>query len=494
MTSGQERALRSGYFEGVNPATESTTGVRALEFIGRTPCQVFGDELGNVAESNYRKCLQAGGPTTYDEFVELPGGSYVLQTLLVPVKDAQGRIHRIVGCARDVTEVRKTELALQQVQKLESLGVLAGGIAHDFNNLLTVVLGNAELAILRLAPESPALSHLEAIKLTIRKASDLTRQMLAYSGRSPFVVKPHNLNQVVQEMTHLLRVSIPKKVKLSLHLAEELPPVAADAAQIQQVVMNLVTNAADAIGNQFGTVAVVTAPCILEASELETMLIKPPAPGAFVMLEVTDTGCGMSPEVLARIFDPFFTTKEWGRGLGLSAMLGIVRGHHAGIELSSNPGQGSSFRLYFPAQASLDAGRATPVSRPCPTYTGVKALVADDEELVCDAARASLSALGFAVETANDGVEALERFRRSPDQFDLVLLDLTMPRADGLETFEAIHGIRPEVPIILCSGYSEQSSVNNLVTRGLAGFLQKPYLLDELREIVRVAMSRRQKG
>jgi signal transduction histidine kinase/CheY-like chemotaxis protein/ABC-type amino acid transport substrate-binding protein len=383
------------------------------------------------------------------------------------------------------------ERQMQHAQKLESLGVLAGGIAHDFNNLLTAMLGHLNVAQMKLVPESPAVPHLESLERIIHRAADLSRQMLAYSGKGRFVVRPCDLNHIVQEVAHLLEVSISKKIALRFQMAPALPQVEADAAQIQQVIMNLVTNAADAIGDAEGTIRLSTAPLTVDRAYLDQIFHgQALAPGTYVTLEVSDTGCGMAPEVQARIFEPFFTTKVTGRGLGLSATVGILKGHHAGLRIYSEPGRGTTFKLLFPAsEASLQEASAAPA----PAARGVHkatVLLVDDEEMIRESAAAVLESLGLSVLAAEDGLQALEVLQRHGAEVDIVLMDLTMPRMDGREAFQQIRRAWPLLPVILSSGYSEQESIQDFMGRGLAAFLQKPYTLQSLEETVLGALAK----
>lgn len=383
------------------------------------------------------------------------------------------------------------ERQVLHTQKLESLGVLAGGIAHDFNNLLTAILGHLNVAQHKLAPESPAAPHLESMERIILRAADLTRQMLAYSGKGRFVIKSHSVNGVIQEMTHLMEVSISKKIALRLDLAPDLPTIEADAAQIQQVILNLVTNASDAIGDREGIIRITTQAQALDPNYLEQVFHgQQLAPGTFVVLEVSDTGCGMSPEVQARIFDPFFTTKATGRGLGLSAILGILRGHHAGLKIYSESGRGTTFRVFFPA-SSQPAAEAEPEPSPLGESLRGTVLLVDDEEMITTAVSAMLKSLGLEVIIAHDGQEALEVVQAKGPSIDLILMDLTMPRMDGRESFRAIHALDPKLPVILSSGYNEQASIQDFLGRGLAGFLQKPYTFKSLLEAIQGPLQRR---
>ena len=394
---------------------------------------------------------------------------------------------------RDITERKQAEerqknleAKLQQAQKLESLGVLAGGIAHDFNNLLMGVLGNADIALLELPPESPARGELQNITTAALRAAELTKQMLAYSGKGKFVVEALNLSKLVEEMAHLLEVSISKNVVLKYNFPDDLPAIEADAGQIRQVVMNLILNASEAIGEKSGVVAVSTGVIEADRSYLsETYLDENPPEGDYVSLEVADTGCGMDEQTRKKIFDPFFTTKFTGRGLGLAAVLGIVRGHGGALKIYSEPQRGTTFKVLFPAsQKPAEESVATSATEQQWRGSGV-ILVVDDEEAVRIATKRMLEKLGFTVLTAEDGRAALEVFRGRADEIVAVLLDLTMPHLDGEETFRELRRIRPDVRVILSSGYNEQETTDRFAGKGLAGFLQKPYRVRQLGRKIR---------
>jgi PAS domain S-box-containing protein len=385
-----------------------------------------------------------------------------------------------LGYMLDTTDRRQAEDALRQSQKLESLGILAGGIAHDFNNLLAVVLGNLNIAQMHLPEGAQARPYLAKMEATVLRATELTKQMLAYSGRGHFVVKPYDLNEVVREVTHLLEVSISKKIRLRFDLEPDLPAIQADAGQIQQVVMNLVTNASDAIGDRDGGIHLSTSVATFDERELRSIYhAESLKAGRYVLLEVTDTGSGMTSEVMARIFDPFFTTKATGRGLGLSAMLGILKGHGAGLHITSEEGRGSSFRLCFPASEEPTALSPPATEANSSRRLQGRILLVDDEDRVLETIGSALSVLGLEVLFARDGLEALERFRE--DRPDLVLMDLTMPRMDGREAFRAMHDLDPSIPVVLSSGYAAGDTIGTHAGEGPAGFLQKPYQIRELR-------------
>jgi signal transduction histidine kinase/CheY-like chemotaxis protein len=405
-----------------------------------------------------------------------------------------GQVH-VVELARQSAEARRAdaerlelERQLLHAQKLESLGLLAGGIAHDFNNLLQAVLGNLDLALPGLAPAAEAREAVEQATVAARRATDLTRQLLAYSGKGRFVVRPIDLSALVRENVDLLRAGVPHTCAIELRLEGGLPPVVADVGQVQQVVMNLITNAAEAIGPRPGTVTVSTSrgpggPAALEGSRIAGV---EPAE-AYVVVEVTDTGCGMEPATVDRIFDPFFSTKGVGRGLGMSALLGIVRGHRGAIFIDSAPGRGTAVRVLFPAQpaaapALAPAGRETRAALALAESPPGAVLVVDDEGLVRRACVAMVRMLERPVLAASGGAEAVELLRAHRGEVRFVLLDLSMPGMDGLDTMEALLAIDPTLRVILSSGFDEHALLGRDAAGRVAGFIQKPYTVADLRE------------
>lgn len=386
-------------------------------------------------------------------------------------------------------ERRKLEAQMRQTQKLESLGVLAGGIAHDFNNLLTSILGYADLASLELPPGSSARRHVDEVVNGARRAAELTNQMLAFSGKGRFVIEPLNLSEVVESMVRLLQVSISKKCALQINLAPNLPSVETDGAQIRQVIMNLIINASEAIGGNNGTIGINTGVMHCDKLYLSESYLDDDLPeGKYVYLEVTDTGHGMSPETIARIFDPFFTTKFTGRGLGLAAVLGIVRGNRGAIKVYSELGRGTLFKVLLPASDLPPVTIKSNDEHPREWITKGTALVVDDEDSVLALASRMMSTMGLSVLTATDGQSAVEVFRRESHRINLILLDMTMPNMNGEETFREIRNIRKDIKIILTSGYNEQTATSHFVGKGLAGFIQKPYSFEELSSLVRSVM------
>jgi PAS domain S-box-containing protein len=398
---------------------------------------------------------------------------------------------RITGTHTDITprklaerEAENLQRKMQETQRLESLGVLAGGIAHDFNNLLTVILGNTSLLRLdaRTTPEMTA--RLEKITTASNRAADLCRQLLAYAGKGAFTIERLHVNEIVRDTTHLLELSLNRNASLGFAFGENLPDVEADPAQLQQIIMNLVMNASDAIGDTPGQIRISTAAVPLRANELADALPSPEIPaGLYVKLEVSDTGCGMSPEVIAHIFDPFYTTKFTGRGLGLAAVLGIVRSHRGALTVRSTPGRGSVFRIYLPAAPGTHRDAAVP-DKPAPPLargSGV-VLVADDDTAVRQLLGELLARLGYEPVLTADGQEAVAQFTREPARFRAALIDLTMPGLDGLATLRELRRLRPELPCILLSGYTEQEARVRDDTHEFTAFIQKPFTPESLND------------
>ena len=398
-----------------------------------------------------------------------------------------GFIQDITAARHAKTEREQLDRKMQETQKLESLGVLAGGIAHDFNNLLTTILGNASLASMDLPQASPTLECLTQITEASMRAADLCKQMLAYSGRGRFVVQTIDLGELVEHTAQMLQISISKKSVLRFRLEKKLPAVEVDATQIRQVIMNLVINASEAIGDESGVISISTGLTRVDRAYLAETLMDPDLPeGEYVFIEVSDTGSGMSPETKARIFDPFFTTKFTGRGLGLAAVLGIVRGHKGAMKVYSELGRGTTFKLLFPAASGVCeiSSAATPSADVLWHGTGT-VLVVDDEETMRSTVARMMRRLGMEPVLVCDGREAVEVFRAEPDRFALVLLDLTMPHMDGEQTFSELRRLRPDVRVVLMSGFNAQEAVVRFTGKGLASFLQKPFAFAELRDVLR---------
>jgi PAS domain S-box-containing protein len=509
----EERQRLAGIIEGTNVGTwewnvqtgETTFNERWAGIIGYTleelaPVSIATWERfshpDDLQTSNHMLARHFCGELDYYECearMKHRDGSWVwvLDRGKVATWTEDGRPLWMFGTHQDITERKRAEEERQRLerkllhaQKLESLGVLAGGVAHDFNNILMAIIGNADLALMKLDPAAPVAANLRQIEQSATRAADLAKQMLAYSGKGKFVVEHLDLNRLLAEMLHILEVSIPRRGVLHLNLTPGIPPMEADAGQIRQLIMNLVVNAAEAIGEHDGCITVTTA-CRdrqhdgTEEGWLEETLL----PGRHVCLEIADNGCGMDSETLGRVFDPFFTTKFTGRGLGLAAVLGIVRGHHGGIRVQSEPGRGTTVTILFPAlgqpAASVPGEGAEDDWRGHGTV-----LLVDDEETVREIGTELLKELGFTPITACNGAEAVEICSARKD-ISLVILDLVMPHMDGERCFRELQRLDANLRIILSSGYSQQEVAQRFLGTGLAGFIQKPYKIGELRQVLR---------
>jgi PAS domain S-box-containing protein len=406
----------------------------------------------------------------------------------VPLVDAEGRSTGAVSVFVDITEHKRTEERLRRAQKLESIGLLAGGIAHDFNNLLTVIIGNAGFALNR----NPLSEQLRNIISASDRAAHLTRQLLAYAGKAPFVSKTFNLNDVVSGSAALLSVSVPKTVELRFNLSSEELLIKGDPSQIEQILMNLVVNAGEAVSLQTeGRIEVTTSDCgVIPETVLRGARAYDIQPGHFVCLEVMDNGTGMDEATLSRIFDPFFSTKFTGRGLGLAAVQGIVRSCHGFIDVQSSRGAGSTFRIFLSTAAEKPATAIPSGSRPGTSGRGRLApiLVVDDEELVREMVCTALRGQGYEVLEANNGKDALEVLSSAATLPTLVLLDLTMPVMGGAELVPILNRDYPGLLVIVTSGYPEEDARREFPAGTMADFLQKPYtlpiLVDKVEEVL----------
>jgi two-component system cell cycle sensor histidine kinase/response regulator CckA len=474
-----------------NPAASAVFGYTAEQAFGQRATELLVPPEARAAFEEMSAALIRGVPDTGLVLLNRRQNGDTIQCEWhnTALPDASGGIQRIVTLVRDVSERERLETQLRQSQKLESLGVLAGGVAHDFNNLLVGIMGNASLAMEKLPADLPVQPLLERVVNAGRRATDLTKRMLAYAGRATCDVQIMDLNALVQEMADFAIAAVPRKVALHIHTQSGLPLVKADSGQVQQVIMNLLINAAEAIGEDGGDVTVATWAEELSAGRVDREFADQHlTAGPYVVLEVCDTGCGMSAETLGRIFDPFFTTKFAGRGLGLSAMLGIVRAHQGAVTVSSQVGAGTVFRVYLPATAAHAA--AAPRERKAHSLPrGSTILVIDDEEEIRDVVETVLQSRGINVLSAADGSLGLALFRQNATRIDVVLLDMNMPGMSGEAVFQELVSIRPDVKVLLSTGYSEQEAESRFVCSRLAGFVHKPYTASGLVEQIGAAIA-----
>jgi len=492
----------AGVFLAVNEAFARASGFSKSEILGRTDRDIWPLDLAERYMGDDLSVVESGEKFIAEEPIAEASGTKWFETFKTPICDSKGQVVGTVGLARDVTsrkqadEERQTlERRMQQTQKLESLGVLAGGIAHDFNNLLVGVLSNAELALASLgdaATVAPVRRLVLDIKDAALHASELTNQMLAYSGRGHFEVRTISLNEMVRDMEHLLGASVSKKARVDYQLARELPPVRADVAQMHQLVMNLITNASEALEERAGVIRVRTGVEQVRGALPDLYGPTPLAPGQYVFLEVTDDGCGMDGETRARLFEPFFTTKFTGRGLGLSAVQGIMRGHAGGITLRTAVHAGTTIKVLFPrSEQALSEPSSSPHEPAREWPTGSLVMLVDDNARVREVTKILLNSIGFEVLAVGSGREAIKKFDEHSSEVRVVLLDAMMPDLSGEQVLRELRKRRADLPVIICSGYSEQEIGRHFSSSEMATFLQKPYPLELLKARLREALSAR---
>jgi PAS domain S-box-containing protein len=484
----------------VNPAFIQLWGYKTANEVMQKPLTAFWDpkhSIPDILKIVSDKEKWAGELTAKRS----DGTSFTVQASLSLVKDEKNKPSQIMASFTDLTEQKRAEAALRNAQKLESLGVLAGGIAHDFNNLLVGVLGNATLALKKLPENNEARKFLDDIIMSAQTASKLTSQLLAYSGKGRFIVQPINVSQQILKIERLLQLSISKNTELIFELEEELPLINGDTTQIHQVVINLVTNASEALEGKQGVVTVCTGTRMLSHHQAGSPVTQYQIEsGRYVFIKVTDNGCGMSTKTVEKIFDPFFTTKFAGRGLGLSAVQGIVIAHCGTLHVESRQAKGTCIEVCFPV--ADEAEEKAPVERPKtkiyyvnkpPTaelkhITGT-VLIVDDENVVRTVASHILDEIGMKILSAENGKKAIDIYKKDPARVDVILLDMTMPVMNGVETFKELKKINPNVKVILTSGYSaDEVKLNFDDSNDLAGFLEKPFTAQALSEKIRAVI------
>jgi PAS domain S-box-containing protein len=461
------------------------------DLLGRSVEDLYQSQgkASSMVEDLYRSSAWAG------ELVgqRRDGTSFDARVSASLIREPGGQPICLLAWVEDITEAKRAqeeqeqlEAQIHQAQKMESLAVLAGGVAHDFNNIMMGVIGSAQLSLMRLSSDSDVRPLIEQVESSAWRAANLAQQMLAYAGRGRFVNENVDLSAVVRDMRGLLASSVSKKTRIVYDLTDPLPALEGDPVQVEQIAMNLVLNASEALEERDGTVTVTTAVRGMGRSELASRFLPGDRePGAYVILEVRDTGIGMDEQTRARVFDPFYSTKFTGRGLGLAAVLGIVRGHGGAIAVESTPGKGTTFTVALPADSSATTAEPQPES---PSHAArasadsALVLIADDDEMVRRNARTALELAGYTTLVAEDGHKALELFQRNADEVDLLLLDMMMPGLGGDEVYAAVRNTRPDVPVILCSGYDEGIVDSSELVSGRDGisFLHKPYALREM--------------
>lgn len=478
---------RRGRIEYVNPAMENATGFSRDELTGNNFAVLRCDQHDDAFYRNMWKQISQGQVWSGHIINRIKDGSLCeFETKISPIRDTLGKIAHFVSVNRDVTQEIRMEKQFRQSQKMEAIGTLAGGIAHDFNNILAAILGYTELTRATLPQGTAAYQNLEQVINASYRARDLVQQILLFSRQSADELKPLSLRLIVKEALQLLRATIPSTIEIRQTLtASSGSRIMADPTQVHQVLMNLGTNAAHAMREKGGVLTVTLSDVDLTADGLSHPQLKP---GPHVLLTVGDTGHGMDRSVMDRIFDPFFTTKPSGEGtgMGLSVVHGIVQRHNGVLVVSSRPQEGTVFELYFPRVADIRA--AAPENRPAETKGRGRILFVDDEKTLVELVQQILTYLGYEVAASTGSEEALSLFRASPDRFDLVITDYTMPRMTGIALAKEMMNIRPGVPIILCTGYNEMITETDARSIGIREFILKPVTISELSKKVAAAL------
>ena len=488
-----------GRLSAFNPAGERLLGWSAEEILGRNISELLapGERgiAGGILSPSPDSRHTAGGPFFRLNLQTRDGRSLPFE-INSWLEYQDGEPVGVQAICRDISERERVqeerariERKLQESQKLESLGVLAGGVAHDFNNLLTAIIGNVNLARMDAPDGSPIAECLDQAERASERAADLCQQMLAFSGKGRFLLQPLSMSALVRDTAELLLTSLSKKIGTDLQLADDVPAVLGDATQMRQIAMNLLINAGEAIGDASGTISVVTGTVRPGAEWFADAQVAPETPEEeYVFLEVRDSGCGMSAETLARVFEPFFTTKFTGRGLGLAAVLGIVRGHRGALKVTSEIGRGTTFRLLLPAAGPLPPAAMTLASPAGTSLRRALILVVDDEETVRKTVQRLVESMGCDVVTAVDGQDGVEKFRQLSERIAAVVLDLTMPRMDGVEALHGMRGVRGDVRVLLMSGFAEAQALARFAGAGVDGFLQKPFNARDLCDKLRIVL------
>ena len=470
----------------VNPAFERMTGYPRTEIIGRSIYDFGGSEQEETGRPKARDALHRGSAWSGRSALRRNDGTpYEAEITISPVRNESGDTVNYVSLHRDITREARLERELRQAQKMEAIGTLAGGIAHDFNNILMAICGYTEMTLYRLGEGTPERRNLDQVLKASRRAADLVSQILAFSRQAEHERKPVNIVPLVKETLKLLRSSLPSTIEIrqDLAVAENGGVILADPTQIHQVLMNLCANAAHAMRTRGGVLTVKLADRMADAD----VAMRHPQlkPGAYVCMTVSDTGHGIDEAILERIFDPYFTTKEPGKGtgLGLAVVQGIVKSCGGAVSVDSRPGLGSTFRIFLP---KIDGKVAVETlgAEPLPGGTE-RILFVDDEKSLADLGKDMLESLGYSVTTRTGSVDAWETFRTNPEAFDLLVTDMTMPIVTGMDLAGNVLSLRPDLPVILCTGFNETIDGERARQAGIREFVMKPYQLAILAGTVR---------
>ena len=481
-------------FVGFNRAEEEAVGLSNAEVSGKFVEDVFGEELANKLTADYRRCLDAGRAIHYDSELSLPRGRRYFHSSLIPVRNDAGVINRIIGACIDTTDLRRTQEEALAKQNLEGLGVLAGGIAHDFNNVLGGILAQTDLVEPDLPVGSASIQELQRIKTAALRGSEIVRELMIYAGQDETnLVEPVDISHLVREILELLKVSISKQAVLRTDLSDDLPPVLGNSPQIRQVVMNLIINASEALGDKKGVITLTTKH-VIGARDLVPNGAKELPPDNYVQLEVSDTGGGITEEAKGKIFDPFFSTKFAGRGMGLAVVRRVVRDHGGTINIVSTPGHGATFQVLFPCRSKEASEISHAITSAGLEKSDVRTgtiLVVEDEEILRLAVSKLLRKVGFSVMAASDGTAAIDLVRTHKDELDVILLDLTLPGLSSRKVFEEALRIQPNLKVVLTSAYGKETVDASFNGLRITHFIRKPFHLSELEGVLQDALSQK---
>jgi len=480
-----------GAFTYVNPAWEKVLGHKVAEVKGKYFIDFVPEEDAKKYARLFKRIRNKKETLTdvTGTFIHKDGSVRLFNLSGAANLDSEGKVTGMVGLLNDITEQQRLQTQLQQAQKMEAVGTLAGGIAHDFNNILSAIIGYSELAVLEIPEETKVKQNLTEVLRASQRAKDLVKQILSFSRQNEEELKLMEVKVIIQEALKLLRASLPSTIEIRQQIDPNAGIIEADPTQVHQLMMNLCTNSAAAMGEEGGSLEISLMKVDIDAPS--TTMYLDIEPGSYLRLSVRDTGHGMTPEVLERVFDPYFTTKEKGKGtgLGLAVVHGIVKRHRGGITVETAPGKGTAFHIYFPrVQQEIEAVETAEVQSLPKGHECI--LFVDDEEDLIEIGAKMLSHLGYEVATRSDGAEALEAFRAQPERFDLVITDMTMPNLTGDRLAKELMKIRPDIPIILCTGFSENISEQKAKEIGIRGFSMKPFVMRDLAETTRRVLGR----
>ncbi len=465
----------------INPIVERRAGFRRADVIGRSVAEAAPPEVARVVIDGYRRCLAAGQPIRVEEQIPFPGGMAVSETLLIPVRGADGQIYQLIGIGHDVTEQRDIERRLQGARKLEALGALAGGVAHDLNNILAAVTSNAAF-VSRYGGRPAATDAVRDIVDACERGRDLIRRILTFTRRQQAVPAPLQLGDAVAEAARLLRAAVGGEVRIDLRIATDTPPVEIEVSEIHQMVMNLGTNGAQAMRGGGTLTLELSRHRELAGNDTEGVFI--PA-GDWARLRVIDTGSGINPDVVPHLFEPFFTTREEGTGLGLAVVNGIVREHGGHIALRSDSARGTRIDIYLPAAPS-----AKEQERPMvPRLVVARVLVVDSDAAVARGVARMLASLGCRAAIETDPRVALQKLRDGPLDYDLILCELSLPYLSGIVLAAEVHRLWPELPVLAMSGWAPSLDTEALHQAGVRQVLEKPLSATELARAVAAAVT-----